>query len=354
MPTAQELIAGLDAMNAQAGAMTPEQRRARAAELAAQMQADQAAHDRAMHESYSYRTAFAPESAPAAPVQAAAAPAAMLPPPQAAAPPSGAPAANEGQSVLGYVGETLRNVPADAARVGEGIWQGVQAAADDPLGALRGLGESALGTMQQAAVDPRRTVDPRFDFRDAGPADHYGAYDLHNIGETFRTRPVQTALDLGGLAAVMPGAGTIARAGARAAGAALNPARKVSMEEAATAPRGPTMTPEDVRVATDAGDAVRETVDKMKGAAAEAVKRERGTRAFIEGAPTTEALGRQADVFFEAARKSGVRFSSTEFGPFRKKLVRKLREEGADKVLHPKVARLIGLIENARPAPARA
>ena len=35
--------------------------------------------------------------------------------------------------------------------------------------------------------------------------------------------------------------------------------------------------------------------------------------------------------------KSGVRFSAQTFAPFRKKLVRTLREEGADKVLHPKI-----------------
>ena len=52
-------------------------------------------------------------------------------------------------------------------------------------------------------------------------------------------------------------------------------------------------------------------------------------------------------MFFEAARKSGVRFSAQTFAPFRKKLVRTLREEGADKVLHPKIARLVGLIEDA-------
>ena len=278
-----------------------------------------------------------------APAQAAASPVAMLPPPATTPPATGAPGADEGRS---YAGDVLANIGPDAARLAEGAWQGLGEVVDDPLGALRGLGESALGTMQQATVDPRRDVDPRWDFRGDSGLDRYEQYAPHRIGQTFRTRPVQTALDIGGLLALAPGAGPVAGTLARGARHAVDPPRMAVPGEH---PRGPTMRPEDVKVATDAGDAVRETVGKMKGAAAEAGKRERGTRAFIEGAPTTEALGKQADVFFEAARKSGVRFSSRDFGPFRRKLVRTLRGEGADKVLHPKIDRLVKLIEDAPP-----
>ena len=313
------------------------ERARRKAQLQAEMDAGNAEHAQRLAAGF-YRGALpGPESAQDA--QVAPGPSATTPPALAA--PGGTQIAPWARDALDYLGETAGNVPADAARVGEGIWQGVQAAADDPLAALQGIGESALGTMQTATRGPQADIDPRWDFRTASGADHYGRYDLHNIGESFRTTPVQTALDLGGVAAI-PFAPV---------GAARLPGMVRGRRGPATE-RPPIMSPEDVKVATDAGNAVRETVGNVKGAAAEAARRERGTRAFIENAPTTEALHRQADVFFEAARKSGVRFSAREFGPFRKKLVRKLREEGADKVLHPKIARLVGLIEDAPPGVA--
>ena len=85
---------------------------------------------------------------------------------------------------------------------------------------------------QQAPEGRWWTVDPRWDFRDAGPAEHFGQFDMHRIGETFRERPVQTALDFGGLGALGGGGrrgdrrGHRARrrASSRAHGAARNPA----------------------------------------------------------------------------------------------------------------------------------
>ena len=355
MPTAAEILAEMDRRHAeQDAALAAAQRPSgqsdeiarRRAELLAQMEAGDAQHRERLATGH-YRGAIpGPQAAPGALPPPG--PTAGTPGPQMAA--TGAPSAitlpsgEPRPDVMSYILETARNVPSDAARVGQSAWEGVRAAAADPLGALQGLGEGALGNMQAASIDPRRQVDPRHDFRP--PPERWGQYDLHNIGETLRERPVQTALDALGLAAVAPGAGSAVRGAVSLA----RPQRIPVPGEAP--PRGPRMAPEDVRVATEAGDAVRETVGKAKGAASEAAKRERGIREFIANAPTTEAMHRQASAFFEAAKNAGVRFSSREFGPFRKKMVRELREQGADKVLHPKVDRLLTMIENAPPGVA--
>ena len=173
----------------------------------------------------------------------------------------------------------------------------------DRRGAARKGTRSTFRRMNLSATgDPRR----------APPPSSFGRYHPDRIGATFRRDPAATMLDIGGLAA--GGAG----AGARAASMGGRFARNIADID----PPAPRPAPPPRQQAPS-------------------------RREFIEGAPSTEALGKQADVFFEAARKSGVRFSAQTFAPFRKKLVRTLREEGADKVLHPKIARLVGLIEDA-------
>ena len=251
------------------------------------------------------------------------------------------------RDLMNYVGETASNIPESAERVATGLYEAVT----NPGETLDAAGRLMVGTGQtinEAVGLPSWLTIPGSDlgFGDqratadaAGQAlvDRYGGWE--QLGTTFRDDPVGFGLDL-------TGAAGLPAAAARAPGAIARIPRP------GPGPRPPIMSPEDVRVATDAGNAVRETVGNVRGAMTDAARRERGTRAFIENAPTTEALGRQADVFFEAARKSGVRFSSREFGPFRKKLVRRLRDEGADRVLHPKIARLVGLIEDAPPGVA--
>ena len=177
-------------------AMTPDERARRKAELQREMERDRAAWEAEKASDWRLRATERPAQTPGAP-------AAMLPPPSPPTLASGTPPPSDG-GVVDYLMQTAGNVPGDAARVGQGMWQGIQAAADDPLGTLRSMGEGALGVMQTATVDPRRTVDPRWDFRPEAGMDRYGAYDMHNIADTFRDRPVQTALDLGGLAALTP------------------------------------------------------------------------------------------------------------------------------------------------------
>ena len=182
-------------------------------------------------------------------------------------------------------------------------------------GTMKGIGQTVLGGAQLGkdylGVPSNEMLgDFRPQARAAG--EHFERYGSDRITDTFRRDPAGTALDLGGIAAGGTGAG------ARAASMGARFGRNI-MDIEPPAPR-PAPPPR------------QQTPSR---------------REFIEGAPSTEALGKQADVFFEAARKSGVRFSAQTFAPFRKKLVRTLREEGADKVLHPKIARLVGLIEDA-------
>ena len=198
MSDIEALIAERDRMAGGTGNPRLDALRAAQAELKAQMDAEQAAHEQAQAAGY-YRGALgAPESAPDA--LPAPGPTAGTPGPGAAA--GGSQIAPWARDALDYLGETAANVPADAERVATGAWEGLKAAADDPLAALQNMGESVLGTMQTAARGPHADIDPAYDFRPASGADHFGRYDLHNIGESFRTTPVQTLLDLGGVAAV--------------------------------------------------------------------------------------------------------------------------------------------------------
>ena len=323
--------------------------RAKQAELKAQMDADTAAHERAQAAGY-YRGALGtPGSAPGG--DPGSGPTAGTPGPVAAA--QGDPLAPWARGLLDYTGETIGNIPESAERVASGIYEAVTNPGEtlDAAGRLIvGTGQTineAVGLPEWARI-PGGDLglgDQRATAAAAGQAiaDRYGSPERAAI--TLRDDPAGFLLDATGLAGGVAGAARLPAVAGRlpGPGGVTNPV---------TPPRGPMMTPEDVRVATDAGDAVRETVQGVRDAATEAAKRERGKRAFIENAPTTEALHRQADAFFDAARRSGVRFSAREFGPFRKKLVRTLREEGADKVLHPKVDRLIGLIEDAPPGVA--
>ena len=213
---------------------------------------------------------------------------------------------------LGEYGiEASRNLPGSLESLGQGAWD----AAQDPVGTAKGIGQAVLGGAQLAkdyvGVPSNEMLgDFRPQARAAG--EHFERYGPDRITDTFRRDPAGTMVDIGGLAAGGVGAG------ARAASTAARFGRNI-MDIEPPAPR-PAPPPR------------QQTPSR---------------REFIEGAPSTEALGKQADVFFEAARKSGVRFSAQTFAPFRKKLVRTLREEGADKVLHPKIARLVELIEDA-------
>ena len=212
--------------------------------------------------------------------------------------------------------EASRNLPGSLESLGQGLWD----AAQDPVGTAKGIGQTVLGGAQLGkdylGVPSNEMLgDFRPQARAAG--EHFERYGPDRITDTFRRDPAATMVDIGGLAAGGVGAG------ARAATMGARFGRNI-MDIEPPAPR-PAPPPR------------QQTPSR---------------REFIEGAPSTEALGKQADVFFEAARRSGVRFSSTEFGPFRKKIVRKLREEGADQVLHPKVMRLVGLIEDAPPGVA--
>ena len=316
--------------------------RARKAQLQAQMDADRAEHDRAMEESYSYRDAMGSRSAPDARAQ----PGPAQHPGVVQASPGGSQVAPWARDLMNYVGETAGNIPQSAENVATGLYEAVT----NPGETLDAAGRLMVGTGQtvnQAVGLPSWLTIPGGDLgygdqratADAAGqalADRYGGWE--QLGTTFRDDPVGFGLDV-------TGAAGLPAAAARAPGAIA----RLPRPGPGPGPRPPIMSPEDVRVATDAGDAVRETVGRVKGAATDAGRRDRSTRDFIANAPTTEALARQADVFFEAARNSGVRFSAADFGPFRKKLVRTLRDEGADKVLHPKIARLVGLIEDAPP-----
>ena len=321
----------------------------RKAALQAEMTAGDAEHRDRLASGY-YRGALgAPESAPGS--DPAPGPTAGTPGPVAAA--GGSQIAPWARDLIDYTGETIGNIPGSAERVATGLYEAVT----NPGETLDAAGRLLVGTGQtinEAVGLPAWARIPGGDLglgdqrataAAAGQAlaDRYGGLD--RLAITMRDDPAGFALDLAGAAGGVAGA-------ARLPGAVGRLPAPGGVSSPLTPRRGPMMTPEDVRVATAAGDAVREGVQGVRDTATAAARRERGIRQFIENAPTTEALHRMGDAFFDAARRSGVRFSAREFGPFRKKLLRTLREEGADKVLHPKIDRLVGMIENAPPGVA--
>ena len=323
----------------------------RKAELQAEIDAADAAHDRAMTDSYSYADAFGGNPAATAPSP----PAGALPGPGPSPTPGPVQAAAGGSQIapwardlIRYTGETVANIPESAERVATGVWDAVTSPGEtlDAAGRLLvGTGQTvndAIGFPESMRL-PGGDLgygDQRATAAAAGQAlaDRYGGWE--ELGRTFRDDPVGFGLDVAGIAGVPAAAARLPGVAGRLPGPGGVPNR-------VTPRRAPLMSPEDVRVATDAGDAVREGVGRVRDAATEAGRRERGTRAFIENAPSTDDLRRAGGVFFEAAKNSGVRFSSRDFGPFRVKLLRTLRDEGADKVLHPKVARLVDRIASA-------
>ena len=315
--------------------------RARKAELAAQMQAGDAEHDRAMADSYSYRAAMGANP----PVQRdpGPAPTTSTPAPSRAST-GGSQISPWARDLIDYAGETVGNIPESAENVATGLWDAVT----NPAETAEALGKLGIGVGQQIneAVGLPEWLripggdlglgDQRATAGAAGQAlaDRYGGWE--EFGTTFRDDPVGFALDFGGLAGGAAGAARLPGAAGRLPGPGPR----------ATVARSPIMSPEDVRVATDAVAAGRETVQGVRDAATEAGKRERGIRDFIANAPNKDQLRTQADTAYEAARGAGVTFDPMEAATFRAAGVKRLRAEGADAVLHPKIERLINILES--------
>ena len=149
-------------------------------------------------------------------------------------------------------------------------------------------------------------------------ANRYGGGD--EFLDSLRTDPTGVALDAGGLmtggagmAARAPGvAGRLARAVTRAADPVAAGGRAVG---SAMAPRGP---------------------------------RAPSTKAFVADAPSPGQMQAKASTLFAAAEQSGVRFKADYYSRFVDSILSRLVEEGADKILSPKVSRIADILQESK------
>ena len=227
-------------------------------------------------------------------------------------------APEEDRSFGQFVGEMVSNVPSSAAGVVGDLWDAVTS----PVDTAKALGGAVVGGAQlwkDALGVPTRNVfgDQRDQARAVGDyySDRYGG--AGEIADTLRTDPVGATLDIGGLltggagaAARVPGvAGRLARAIATKADPIAAGGRVVGRAMAAR--RGP-------RVPT--------------------------TKQFIADAPTASQMQAQAGTLFDAAQASGVRFKPDFYNRFVDGILSRLVDEGADKILSPKVSRIADIL----------
>ena len=145
-------------------------------------------------------------------------------------------------------------------------------------------------------------------------ADRYGGGQ--EILDTIRTDPAGAVLDALGVAT--GGAGVAARA----PGMAGQVAKVVSQADPAMALKG--IIPSTRKVTP---------------------------KEFVEGAPSADQLGAASSRLYDEAAQAGITFPADDFTKFRGEAVAKLRNEGVDPILHPKVNRLVGILEEAEGAP---
>ena len=224
------------------------------------------------------------------------------------------------RSALRYAGETIANIPGSAGRAIADL----ATAIFNPIDTATAIGGAATGGVQ---LLKDKLGGPSLgwfdDHRDKARAvgefysDRYGGAD--EIADTIRTDPFGAALDVGG---VLTGGAGLA---ARAPGAAGRVGRAVLNAD----PTG--------RAVSAAGKAIQERLPRTPG-----------NREFIEGAPTPDQLRGQAGALYDKAEASGVRFKPDYFERFADETLSKLVDEGADKILTPKLSRVADVLEHSK------
>ena len=185
------------------------------------------------------------------------------------------------------------NFPADVMRVGGEAWEGVKQVAANPGETAATLGRIAAGGVQKL-IPGEQDYEADFDAMVGqgvdGIVEKYGGWE--NAKRTLAERPAEFALDV----LALP------YAGLRLGGAALK-----------ALPKPPAKGP--------------------------------SRKEFVEGAPSTADLKGEGGTLFEDAKASGATIPKHAMQSFRGKLHAKMAGEGIDKVLHPKVTRMVTMVD---------
>ena len=219
-----------------------------------------------------------------------------------------------------YLGEMLGNVPGSVG----GAFKDLATAIFNPFDTAAAIGGAATGGMQLlkdklGGPSLGWLDDHRDEARAVGQhySDRYGGGQ--EILDTIREDPFGAALDVGG---VLTGGAGLA---ARAPGAAGRVARAVVQAD----PTG--------RAIGAAGKAISERLPKTPG-----------SREFIEGAPSPENLRAEGGKLYDKADASGVKFKADYFEKFADETLSRLVDEGADKILTPKLSRVADVLDQSR------
>ena len=230
------------------------------------------------------------------------------------------PEPQEGRSALGYMGETIANIPGSAGRAIADL----ATAIFSPLDTLGAIGGAATGAMQLAkdrfgGPSPGWFDDHRDKARAVGAhySDRYGGGS--EIADTVRTDPFGAALDVGGL--LTGGAGLAARA----PGAAGRIGRAVLDAD----PTG--------KAVGAAGRAIQARLPKTPS-----------NREFIADAPGPDQLRAQASELYDKAEASGVKFKAAYYEKFADETLSRLVDEGADEILTPKLSRVADVLAESK------
>ena len=221
---------------------------------------------------------------------------------------------------MGYVGETLSNLPGSAGRAIADL----ATALFNPIDTATAIGSAATGGMQLlkdklGGPSLGWLDDHRDEARAVGEfySDRYGGGQ--EILDTIREDPFGAALDVGGI--LTGGAGLAARA----PGTAGRVARGV-LDADPTA-----------KAVSAAGRVIQERLPRTPG-----------NREFIEGAPGPDQLRGQAGELYDKAEASGVRFKADYYDKFVDTALAKMIDEGADPILSPKISRIADVLEKTK------
>ena len=230
------------------------------------------------------------------------------------------PEPQEERSALGYAAETVGNIPGSAGRaiadLAKALWSPIDTASAIG-GAVAGGGQllgDRLGIPDSGLMD-----DHRDKAREVGEfySDRYGGGS--EIADTVRTDPFGAMMDVGGL--LTGGAGLAARA----PGAAGRIGRAVLDAD----PTG--------KAIGAAGQAVRDRLPTTPS-----------NREFIEGAPGPDQLRADAGALYREADASGVKFKADYYDKFVDTALGRMVDEGADKILSPKISRISDVLEGTK------
>ena len=225
-----------------------------------------------------------------------------------------------GRSPAEYLGEMVGNIPESAGAVAGDLYE----ALSHPLDTLGTVAGAAAGGVQLLKEQLGIPVVGAFgEHRDKARA----VGDFYNQGygggqeflDSLRTDPVGVGLDVGGLvtggagaAARLPGvAGRLARAITHADPVAAG-GRAVGRMQAQRGPRVPSR------------------------------------REFVADAPSPAEMQTQASTLFEAAEQSGVRCKHKYYAKFVRDTLARMVDEGADKILSPKISRIADVLEASK------